>query len=64
MSNTSRKQRLGTAFMTLGILLMIIKAALVLTGTAGGGSPILTFSAILFVLLGVAFTFRSRSPQD
>ena len=61
---TDRTALFGRLLMTLGVLLLAIKIGLEFTDTAGGGSPFLMFSAIAFILLGVAITFRHRPPRN
>ena len=44
--------------------MLAIKVGLEITDTAGGGSPFLMFSAVAFILLGVAIMFRQRPTRD
>ena len=59
-----RSSLLGRLLATLGVLLLAIKVGLEVTDTAGGGSPFLMFSAIAFILLGVAILFRHSTTKD
>lgn len=55
----SRKSTLGRSLAVFGVLLMAIKVGLTVFDIAGGGSAFMTFSAIFFILVGVALMFRS-----
>ncbi len=61
---TNRVALFGRLLTTLGVLLLAIKVGLEITDTAGGGSPFLMFSAVAFILLGVAIMFRQRPTWD
>jgi hypothetical protein len=59
-----RSSLFGRLLTTLGVLLLAIKIGLEMTDTAGGGSSLLMFAAIAFILLGVAILFRHSTSQD
>ena len=61
---TNRVALFGRLLAALGVLLLAIKVGLEITDTAGGGSPFLMFSAVAFILLGVAIMFRQRPTPD
>ena len=60
---TTRAARFGRLLATLGVLLLAIKIGLQMTDTAGGGSPLLMFASVGFILLGVALIFRQRPAR-
>jgi hypothetical protein len=61
MGSTGKHSRLGPSLATFGVLLIAIKVGLTSFDIAHGGGPFLTFSAVFFILAGVALMFRRSS---